>query len=340
MIPVIKHNCLASILLALLCANANADNCHIERQASLPIAFIGFVPTVPVHINRHLVSMGVDTGSTTTVLTPDTVKRLNLPQDYHSHSNTFTGLGGNTHANTALLDSLEFAHAVELMKSVPVIVIGGPHEAQSSNALAASPSPGATMAGLIGTELLSNYDVEFRFPAHILNLYRVSNCDKITPPWEGRYTAIPITLSETKRFVVPIELDGHQVTAIFDTGSSGLRISRSAALRIGVTQVMLARDPVQQGQRVGNQTYQVASHRFAQLTIGRETFSGPRIDVVPFPLTESDMLIGEDYMHARRFWLSYSTKTLFLQRLRIPQTGIKHVTGRSPTTPTVTTWDK
>jgi hypothetical protein len=35
-----------------------------------------------------------------------------------------------------------------------------------------------------------------------------------------------------------------------------------------------------------------------------------------FPLTESDMLIGEDYMHARRFWLSYATKMLFVQPLR------------------------
>jgi predicted aspartyl protease len=329
------HNihCLAGIILMLISMRTEADDCHIERQASLPITFNGFVPTIPAHINRQLVSIGIDTGSSTTVLTPETVARLNLPPATNSHLNSFIGSNGNAEANNVFLDTLEFGHAVEMMKSVPVIAIGGSHKTSSPGAIAASTSPDSTMAGLIGTEILSDYDVEFRFPAHILNLYRVSNCDKVTPPWEGEYTTIPITLSETKRFVVPLELDGHPVTAIFDTGSSGLRISRSAALRLGVTEAMLAQDPVQQGERAGNKTYEVPLHQFAEIKIGREAFPGPRIDVVNFPLTESDMLIGEDYMHARRFWLSYSTKRLFIQRLRMLPVRKQHFIGHIPTTP-------
>lgn len=311
-----KIRCLAGIILALACAAAKADGCRIERQASLPITFNGFVPTVPAHINGQLVSIGVDTGSSSTVLTPETIARLNLAQD-NSHRANLIGSGGNIQANYVFVDSFEFGHEEERMKSVPVIAIGGHRTAPSSGAMAAAPSPDANMAGLIGTEILSNYDVELRFPAHILNLYRVSNCDKVTPLWEGRYTAIPISLSKTKRFVVPVDLDGHQVTAIFDTGASGLRISRSAALRTGVTEADLAQDPVQEGVLAGNETYKVPSHRFAQIRIGRETFPGPRIDVVDFPLTESDMLIGEDYMNSRRFWLSYSTRMLYIQHLRV-----------------------
>jgi predicted aspartyl protease len=307
----------AAAILALICVQARADGCHVERQASLPITFNGFVPTVPAHINRHPVSIGVDTGSSTTVLTPETVARLNLPQDNNSHLATLIGPKGNTRATNVFLDSLEFGHAVEMMKSVPVVAIGGPPAAPPPGALAAAPSPNATMAGLIGTEILSDYDVEFRFPVHIVNLYRVSNCDKVTPPWGGAYAAVRISLSETKRFVVPLELDGHHLTAIFDSGSSGFRISREAALRIGVTEAMLEHDPVQAGARAGGISYEVPSHRFGQITIGRETFHGPRIDVIDYPLTESDMLIGEDYMHARRFWLSYATKILFIQPLRI-----------------------
>jgi predicted aspartyl protease len=285
----------------------------------LPITFNGFVPTVPAHINRHLVSIGVDTGSSTTVLTPETVARLSLPLDTYSHVGSFIGPAGSTVTNNVYLESLEFGNAVELMKSVPVVAIGGANTTPPSTERAMAPSPDATMAGLIGTEILSDYDVEFRFPAHILNLYRISDCTDVQPLWEGRYATLPVTISPTKRFVVPLELDGHPLTAIFDTGSSGLRISRSAALRIGVTDAMLAQDPVQQGAVAGNKLYRSPSHRFAQIRIGKETFPGPRIDVVDFPLTESDMLIGEDYMHIRRFWLSYSTNTLFIQRLRMPQ---------------------
>jgi predicted aspartyl protease len=301
---------LAALVFALTCVEAEADGCRIIRQSSLPITFNGFVPTVPASINGTPVRIGVDTGSSATLLTPETVARLSLPQD--SRTSTLSrGTGGAIQTQNVYLESLGFGGASELMKSVAVVAIGGPGKA------GVALSPDATMAGLIGTEMLSGYDVEFRFPAHRLNLYRVSNCPKVVPPWKGRFTSIPVSISPTQRFVVPLKLDGHPLTAVFDTGSSGLRISREAALRIGVTGEMLAQDPIQEETAAGNMTYQVPFHRFEQVTIGGETFHGPRIDIIDSPLTESDMLLGEDYMHARRFWLSYATKTLFVQPLRM-----------------------
>src|SRR5580658_3969851 len=162
-------------MLALLSANASADDCHIQRVASLPITFNGFVPTVPAHINRQLVYIGVDTGSSTTVLTPENAARLNLPRVNTRHVRTFIGSNW-TVAYQVLLESFEFGGATQMMKSVPVIALGGAHQAPVSGANAEAPLPDAAMAGLVGTEILSYYELEFRFPALLLNLYLVGTC--------------------------------------------------------------------------------------------------------------------------------------------------------------------
>ena len=43
---------------------------------------------------------------------------------------------------------------------------------------------------------------------------------------------------------------------------------------------------------------------------------------VPISGIQADMLIGEDYMQTRRFWLSYATAVLFIQP------GLGWVSGR------------
>jgi hypothetical protein len=51
-----------------------------------------------------------------------------------------------------------------------------------------------------------------------------------------------------------------------------------------------------------------------QLRIGDESLPPAELGFVDFPLGEADLLIGEDYMRAHRFWLSYATNTLFIAR--------------------------
>jgi predicted aspartyl protease len=293
---------LIAIALSLTSVEAGAGGCSIERQAILPLAFHGITPIVPARINGHPVIIGIDTGSSATVLTPEAAEHFHLPRDPH-HTSITRGTGGATEASNVFLDSFGFGGASELMKTVAVVSIGGPKR-------------DAGMAGLIGTDVLSDYDIEFRFPDHRLILYRVNHCQKIAPPWEGRYAAVPVTISDTRRFLVPVELNGHPVMAILDSGASGTQLSRSAAARIGVTEAMLSQDPERQRFGVGQMTYKSSIHGFEQMRIGNEIFHGAHISIADIPLGEADMLIGEDYIHTRRFWLSYATKTLFIQSQR------------------------
>lgn len=59
-------------------------------------------------------------------------------------------------------------------------------------------------------------------------------------------------------------------------------------------------------------------HQFDSLVVGRQLFKQPILGVIDFPVTDADMLLGENYMHSRRFWLSYSTGTIFIQDSSAP----------------------
>lgn len=292
---------------------AKADDCRMERQASLPLTFSGFLPTVPVLFNGRQIDMGLDIGAQTMMVTPDTAEQLNLPRDPR-HSTRAIGTNNTTMVSNVLVERIDFAGETHVQVSVPVLSLAMPvpHSA--------SPTPAPSVAGLIGADMLSDFDIDFDVPDRTITFYRMGDCAKLTPPWNGPYTAVPITVTRTRRLALPIELDGQSITAIFDTGASGARLALSSASRLGLTPDMLAQDPQESSTGVGGRTTKVPYHRFGQIKIGAETFRGPRIQVVDFPATEADMLIGEDYMHARRFWISYQTQVLFIQPRKTPPT--------------------
>jgi predicted aspartyl protease len=289
---------LALLLFLRFCAVARAD-CRIERQAILPMTFNGFMPMIGATINGRPVSIGIDTGSQGTVVTPETVDHLNLSRD----PNRFTTAGGAGRAwvNNALLDTLEFGGAVYARMSVAVIALGQPSTATDR-----------PLAGLIGADLLSRYDLDFDGPGHRVILYRIRDCAKLVPPWEESSVAVPVSVTGSRRPVIPIELDGYRLKAIFDTGASGMLLARSSGVRVGVSAEMLAQDPA--GNIFdGGRDDKIPLHRFDRVRVGDETFRGRRIGMLDFPTNEADMLIGGDYVRDRRFWLSYATRTLFIR---------------------------
>jgi predicted aspartyl protease len=280
----------------------------MERQASMPLTFSGFVPTVPVLINGRQIYMGLDTGAQAMVVSPDTAERLNLPRD-PSLSTQVIGSNGTSAVGNVIIKKVEFAGESHEQVSVAAISLAMPF----------SDSP-PKLAGLIGGDMLSRFDIDFDVPGRTLTFYRVTDCAKIIPPWNGPYTIVPMSVTGSRRLAVPVELDGHLLTAIFDTGAIGLFLAKSSAYRLGITADMLARDPSVAGTGVGNHMEKVPYHQFGQIKIGAETFRNPRAQIADFPANEAEMLIGESYMRARRFWISYRTQVLLVQSQGISRT--------------------
>jgi hypothetical protein len=87
----------------------------------------------------------------------------------------------------------------------------------------------AAMAGILGAEILSQFDLDMDLPNRTLTLYRVDGCAGVTPAWQDAATIVlPVKLGRSGRPQVAVELDGKRVTAIFDSGASATLLSPAA----------------------------------------------------------------------------------------------------------------
>jgi predicted aspartyl protease len=276
----------------------------MDRVATLPMLGDGR-PVVQVTIEGRDVPMTVDTGAEGSSVTPETVESLGLWRDATSRS--ISSVGGRDISRNAVLRTLGLAGIGFEHLSVAVL--------PSDGAAGAVPTP----AGQIGADLLSLYDLELDFPARALSLWHVAGCVSVQPPWGGTpHQIVRATISDHRQVRFPVEVNGQSLIAVFDTGSATETVARAATERLGISASELDSDPIDTGRSAGEHAYEIRRHRFSTLRIGAEMFRNPRLDVVDFRQSGTEMLVGVDYMHARRFFVSYATGTLFIQRTPSP----------------------
>ena len=287
---------------AVLAPEAWAD-CGVQRVATLPLQEAER-PEIQVAIDGQLVRMLVDTGAQISMVTPEAVAALHLPRDPRHGSRVMT-IGGEATSRNAILPMLELADARFQNLSVAV----SPLDERR-------PDPRTTPAGVIGADLLHDFDLELDVPGRLLTLYRPDRCAPSRPPWPGPSDSIPAIVSGRNQFMIDVALNGRTVRAIFDTGSRGETVSRALATDLGVTAQALQQDPAAIGLTGGEHDYRIRRHTFATLQIGKEMFRNLPLDVVEFHLFGVDMLLGVDYMRARRFYISYAAGMLYVQQAR------------------------
>jgi len=288
-------SCLA-VALVVITGPAQAD-CQAVRAAVIPL-ISGGRPIIEVSINGKAVRMLVDTGAQGSAVTPETVNELGLPRDSNRRTTVMT-VGGQAVSRNVILEKLSFANIVYSNRSISVTALEGGMKEPA--------------AGIIGSDVLIDFDVEFDFPQHTLTLYRPTGCTPIRPPWDGQYQTISASVSNRHQLLFPVELNGQSVSALFDTGSRGETVSRATANSIGITDAQLDNDPSTTGTS-GQFKYATRRHRFDSLAVGTDTFHDIPLDVVDFHQTGVDIMVGADYMHWRRFFLSYSSGLLFIQK--------------------------
>ena len=180
--------------------------------------------------------------------------------------------------------------------------------------LAVADIPG--LGGVVGGDVLSGFDVEFDLPARRVRLWRAPGCGASDLPWTGSRATMPVQVTGGDRLRVSVTIDGAAVDALLDSGAAISLLQADAARRLGVTQAALAADPGISARGVDGGTIGVRAHRFGVLLVGEERINHPQIGVAEFQLTSAEMLLGVDYLRARRVWVSYRTGQLFVQAAR------------------------
>jgi predicted aspartyl protease len=286
-------------------SNGAEAACRAEPRASVPVALSHNQAVVAVALNGQDWPLLLDTGGGRSLLTAAAVQRANLPLDEWV-STPLLG-AGNLVENRRNVTLRSMA-----LGGLPLQRRGLAHTI--SLPVTAQPLDGAgRIAGLLGADMLSRYDLDLDFPAGRMTLYTVSGCSGRFLPWDQPYDAIAARLLPDDGLLVPVLIDGRPLDAQLDTGSASSLIDARGLHRLGLTPAALDHDTVTRSSGIGGQ-FLDRRHRFAELRIGTERIAAPVIGVAAVPRPGVDMLLGMDVLASRRIWISYATAQLFIAR--------------------------
>nr|WP_277875825.1 retroviral-like aspartic protease family protein [Acetobacter fallax] len=264
----------------------------------MPVLNSSHSPVVQVTLNGKPVAMIVDTGADASLVSTATSEKFDL--SYTGGHVTLRGTTGVVAASVVRADKLGLGKAIA--SDVLFIEID-----KKWGHIGDLP-----VAGLLGSDFLSNYEVKFDLPQHLITLYRMQGCSSKDIVWKKPVDPVPLEPGDGKDVLVPFKINGKPIDAILDSGASGTVIRPSQARKAGVTRDMLARDPV--GFSRGVSDDKVVSHRhlFDTVEVGPEIFHNVHLQVAP--LETDSALLGADFLRHAVVWLSYRDRILYIER--------------------------
>ena len=299
--------CLGVVCLGWALAGQASAACHVEHRADIPVTLAGGQLLAAGRIDGQPVTFLIDTGAERTVLSEAAARRLGLARDEWVSSH-MQGIGGAERHPNAKLRTLELGglalrrRGTEIAPSLAVAPLAF---------LGSSDRP---IDGLLGVDYLANFDIAFDPGRGRMTLYGVAGCAGNFLPWTIPYTALAARNPVPGLLLLTVWVNASPVLAQIDTGSTRSVLSLPAALRAGVTQAMLERDPQQQVRGAGASEVTAYEHRFAELKIGPDDLHGMQVLVMKLPARGGGMLLGMDWLGARRLWISWATNQVFVGR--------------------------
>jgi hypothetical protein len=294
------------VLLAILFSAQAHAVCRVEPMSTVPVDIVDGHILVTVQVNEVAETFVLDTGAERTLMGEEVVRHLGLQRDGWVAS-TILGLGGyqqrpNAHPRSLRLGNSPL-HRRTLTGDTSVTV--GP--------LPVTEIRGRSVAGLLGRDFLSPFDLDLDLPEGLLALYEVHNCDARFLPWTMPYFAIPASTLTGAALVVQVWVEGRPLRTLIDSGASSSLITAPGMFRLGLTPASLAKDPGGNGVGVGPEPVPMRRHRFGELRVGPDTMRDVPLWVAPVRVVPIvDLLLGADWLRTRHVWLSFATKQIFV----------------------------
>jgi clan AA aspartic protease (TIGR02281 family) len=292
---------LAGLLGLTVCVQAQvpAKACLLSKVTDLPLDETAGWFSTTVRINDHPVVMLIDTGASHSTISAEVAKQLHLPEDRRNKI-TVHGIGGDMKAaHPVIAHSFQAGagHLVDYELSVTYFAKGRPGMPE----------------GLLGLDLLSDYELEFDYPNRILTLYTAENCSGNFVPWTGHFDAIQGKRQLDGRLFIPVRLNKEAINAVIDTGAHSSAIGIDTAHDIGVPDEVLRLDRSTNSFGAPGVPVRAYAHRFDSFTIGEATFQRVPLFVQDQRFGVEQMLLGMDFFRRRKLWLSFKTEQIFVQ---------------------------
>jgi len=286
------------ILLLSACAGTGAERCALEPVGMLPVRLINNVPVTVVGINERPSALILDIGSDITLLSRVAARRLGVAFD-DNRSIQVSGAGGRARTSPALLRSLQFGDAV--VSNLYAVVGQGLRP---------------PFDGVLGIDVLAAFDLDLDARNGEVKLYRARppTCAGAPPPWTGPYARLNTEQGGSGYLFVPAVLNGQPLRALLDTGASNTTVGLLAAAAAGITRADLLRGPASVTQSLDAAGIVVRPRRFRELRVGEDVIADPVLNVADLPPLAGDMIIGGDYLAARRVWIAIASGTVFVTK--------------------------
>jgi predicted aspartyl protease len=220
---------------------------------------------IPVTIAGKEKLMLLDTGGTFAMLTKAAATDMGLEVD---QGNTeIIDVAGR---RSSLYAAAPFALGRLKMDRMPFVV---------TDSAAMSDDP--RMVGVLGPDLFKNYDIDIDFGSNKLSIFSQDHCEGKVIYWPTTAIAvIPMRVYDSGHIIVPVQLDGRQVTAMLDTGAWNTTLTRRIAesdygLKMG------SPDTPESGALQGRAASTTYSHTFSTLTFEGITVSNPHVEIIP-----------------------------------------------------------
>lgn len=289
-----------SFATALSAVPSRADDaCPLSRimNAQMDVDLFGGV-YVPMSISGQTVNLLIDTGGVVSTLTQATVRKLGLTAN-HTEGEAFAMVGGTT------LDRFVVAHD---------IAFGVLHTRDMSFLVMPDERIPAQLGGTLAPNILKAFDVDFDFASARFNLFSQNHCEGHVVYWTGDDEAqIPFEMGPSGHIELVATLDGRQIRATLDTGSSRSFMTLEDAERLfGFDETSPDLKP---GREHG------VHHPFKTMTFGGSTgsvtVSNPDIELMPrsdvaMPQTEPKLTIGMGVLRQLHLYIAYKERKLYV----------------------------
>ena len=271
----------------------------LVKTLELPVRMVGHRAIATVDINGSKVPLLVDSGAFFSFLTEAAAQQLNLSTRMLPEGIRIEGLTGGVTARMTTVKHLQMLHG-----DLPGVdfIVGG-NEA------------GAGAMGLLGRNILGFADTEYDL-AHGLIRFVVPNdeCENANMAyWAGDTPVSMLELLRDDRARTPdirayLLLNGHKVTALFDTGAT-TTVSLDAAHDAGVKDADMK--PLGRMTGAGRGMADAWSASFKSVELGGETVNHDRLEIGDFELRGIDMLVGIDFFLSHHVYVSRKQSRMY-----------------------------
>jgi predicted aspartyl protease len=306
--------------IVMLCAAALAaiapataapppPSCQLKQAASLEMnTETDGTIAIPVSVEDRPARLMVDTGSVYSSLTLAVVSQLGLKP-------------------------LLARRTYEILGHVPMLTIVQPSSFRMGNLSTDSigfyvlPSRAINLDldGLLGPDIMSNYDVELDFAHARFNLFSQDHCPGQVVYWTQQpYAQVAMHVDDSWHISVPVTLDGKQIDAVVDTGSYRSSMDMALAKSLfGIDETNPALKSL--GKQSVNGTAKVEMYRypFQTLTLQDVEVRHPGIDLMPdgeFGKNAPQLILGMETLRQLHLYIAYKEQILYLTPAETVQT--------------------